>query len=154
MIGGMPLLTALHFPDESMARTWSHPGIVVSTTAFREHVRLLAAHFHVLSLPEFLDHLEAGGTFPPRSCLITFDDLSMVEHMNQALLDSVAQLEVAKRNTYDLLRTAAESGPNAVVEGLAHHLETPLLHVATISASWQRSPASARSRARPPTRSP
>jgi diguanylate cyclase (GGDEF)-like protein len=32
-----------------------------------------------------------------RGCLITFDDLSMVEHMNQALLDSVAQLEVAKR---------------------------------------------------------
>lgn len=32
-----------------------------------------------------------------RGCLITFDDLSEVEHMNQALLDSVAQLEVAKR---------------------------------------------------------
>ncbi|HEY7759919.1 MAG TPA: GGDEF domain-containing protein [Burkholderiales bacterium] len=32
-----------------------------------------------------------------RGCLITFDDMSMVEHMNQALLDSVAQLEVAKR---------------------------------------------------------
>lgn len=32
-----------------------------------------------------------------RGCLITFDDLSTVEHMNQALLDSVAQLEVAKR---------------------------------------------------------
>lgn len=31
-----------------------------------------------------------------RGCLITFDDMSMVEHMNQALLDSVAQLEVAK----------------------------------------------------------
>jgi diguanylate cyclase (GGDEF)-like protein/PAS domain S-box-containing protein len=32
-----------------------------------------------------------------RGCLITFDDLSMVEHMNQALLDSVAKLEVAKK---------------------------------------------------------
>ena len=32
-----------------------------------------------------------------RGCLITFDDLTMVEHMNQALLDSVAKLEVAKR---------------------------------------------------------
>jgi diguanylate cyclase (GGDEF)-like protein len=32
-----------------------------------------------------------------RGCLITFDDLSVVEHMNQALLDSVAQLEVAKK---------------------------------------------------------
>jgi diguanylate cyclase (GGDEF)-like protein len=37
---------------------------------------------------------DKGGV---RGCLITFDDLSMVEHMNQALLDSVAQLEVAKR---------------------------------------------------------
>jgi diguanylate cyclase (GGDEF)-like protein len=32
-----------------------------------------------------------------RGCLITFDDLTMVEHMNQALLDSVAKLEVANR---------------------------------------------------------
>jgi diguanylate cyclase (GGDEF)-like protein/PAS domain S-box-containing protein len=32
-----------------------------------------------------------------RGCLITFDDLSMVEHMNQLLLDTVAQLEVAKK---------------------------------------------------------
>jgi diguanylate cyclase (GGDEF)-like protein len=37
---------------------------------------------------------DKGGV---RGCLVTFDDLSMVEHMNQALLDSVAQLEVAKR---------------------------------------------------------
>ena len=32
-----------------------------------------------------------------RGCMITFDDLSLVEHMNQALLDTVAQLEVAKQ---------------------------------------------------------
>ena len=32
-----------------------------------------------------------------RGCLITFDDLSLVEHMNQQLLDTVAQVEVAKR---------------------------------------------------------
>src|SRR5262249_43090493 len=31
-----------------------------------------------------------------RGCLITLDDLSLVEHMNQQLLDTVAQLEVAK----------------------------------------------------------
>ena len=37
---------------------------------------------------------DKGGV---RGCLITFDDLSMVEHMNQALLDSVAQLEAAKQ---------------------------------------------------------
>jgi diguanylate cyclase (GGDEF)-like protein len=31
-----------------------------------------------------------------RGCLITLDDLSLIEHMNQQLLDMVAQLEVAK----------------------------------------------------------
>jgi diguanylate cyclase (GGDEF)-like protein len=31
-----------------------------------------------------------------RGCLITFDDLTLVQHMNEQLLDMVAQLEVAK----------------------------------------------------------
>jgi diguanylate cyclase (GGDEF)-like protein len=31
-----------------------------------------------------------------RGCLITLDDLSLIEHMNEQLLDTVAQLEVAK----------------------------------------------------------
>jgi peptidoglycan/xylan/chitin deacetylase (PgdA/CDA1 family) len=61
-------------PEEALERTWSHPGIVVSTRAFREHVRLLGRQFRVLALPEFLDHLERGGDFPAFSALITFDD--------------------------------------------------------------------------------
>lgn len=36
---------------------------------------------------------DRGGV---RGCLITFDDLTLVEHMNQKLLDMVAQIEVAK----------------------------------------------------------
>jgi diguanylate cyclase (GGDEF)-like protein len=36
-----------------------------------------------------------------RGCLITFDDLSLVEHMNEQLLDSVAQIEVAKKKIED-----------------------------------------------------
>jgi diguanylate cyclase (GGDEF)-like protein len=39
--------------------------------------------------------MDDGNTV--RGCLVTFDDLSLVEHMNRALLDSVAQLEVAKK---------------------------------------------------------
>jgi len=36
-----------------------------------------------------------------RGCLITLDDLSLIEHMNQQLLDMVAQLEVAKAHIED-----------------------------------------------------
>jgi diguanylate cyclase (GGDEF)-like protein/PAS domain S-box-containing protein len=49
-----------------------------------------------------------------RGCLITFDDLSMVEHMNQLLLDTVAQLEVAKKQIEaqnQELRTLADHDP-------------------------------------------
>jgi len=47
-----------------------------------------------------------------RGCLITFDDLSLVEHMNEQLLDSVAQLEVAKQKI---------EGQNAELKYLADH---------------------------------
>jgi diguanylate cyclase (GGDEF)-like protein len=47
-----------------------------------------------------------------RGCLITFDDLSLVEHMNEQLLDSVAQLEVAKRKI---------EGHNVELKYLADH---------------------------------
>ena len=47
-----------------------------------------------------------------RGCLITLDDLTLVEHMNQQLLDTVAQLEVAKHKI---------EAQNAELKHLADH---------------------------------
>ena len=61
-------------PDDAVARTWSHPGIVVTRHTFDTHVRTLKRFFRVLSLDEFLDGLERADGFAGPSCLITFDD--------------------------------------------------------------------------------
>jgi peptidoglycan/xylan/chitin deacetylase (PgdA/CDA1 family) len=58
---------------DALARTWSHPGIVVSRDTFDAHVRTLSRLFRVLSIDEFVEALEHGGFREP-SCLITFDD--------------------------------------------------------------------------------
>ena len=62
-----------------------------------------------------------------RGCLITLDDLSLVEHMNQQLLDSVAQLEVAKSQIEQ---------QNAQLRHLADH--DPLTSVLTRRAFLER----------------
>jgi peptidoglycan/xylan/chitin deacetylase (PgdA/CDA1 family) len=58
---------------ESAAQTWSHPGIIVSSDTFLEHLRLLRKYFKVLSLAQFVEMLDSGS-FDDASCLITFDD--------------------------------------------------------------------------------
>ena len=60
-------------PDDT-ARTWSHPGIVVTRETFDSHVRTLKRLFRVLSLEEFVSGLERTDGFAEPSCLITFDD--------------------------------------------------------------------------------
>ena len=60
------------------ARQWeasgSHPGIVVRPETFRRQLDFLRRHFSVLSVREFVRHIETGTPFPHSSCLITFDD--------------------------------------------------------------------------------
>lgn len=60
------------------AREWaasgSHPGIVVRPETFKRQLEFLKRHFTVLTLPEFVYHLDSQTPFPPSSCLITFDD--------------------------------------------------------------------------------
>lgn len=60
-------------PDERDA-TFSHPGILVDTPTFEQHLRLLRKHFRVLTVNEFARCMERGEPFPARSCLVTFDD--------------------------------------------------------------------------------
>lgn len=59
---------------QELANSYSHPAIVVSPETFRLHIEVLKRWFNVLTPQEFLDHLKNAKDFPPRSCLITFDD--------------------------------------------------------------------------------
>jgi peptidoglycan/xylan/chitin deacetylase (PgdA/CDA1 family) len=61
-------------PDPVLARTWSHPAIIVRRETFDRHMQLLRRHFNVLSLTDFEAHLSSGKPFETASCLVTFDD--------------------------------------------------------------------------------
>jgi peptidoglycan/xylan/chitin deacetylase (PgdA/CDA1 family) len=61
-------------PADALARTWSHPGIIVTRETFDSHVRTLKRFFKVLSLDEFVAGLDRADGFEAPSCLITFDD--------------------------------------------------------------------------------
>ena len=53
---------------------YASPGICVSPSAFDEHLRYLAAHYRVLSLPAAVTMLRDGQPLPPNAVAITFDD--------------------------------------------------------------------------------
>jgi peptidoglycan/xylan/chitin deacetylase (PgdA/CDA1 family) len=59
---------------EDRHKAYSHPGIIVETPTFEEHLRFLRKHFHVASLGEFRGQMMSGRPFARRTCLITFDD--------------------------------------------------------------------------------
>ena len=61
-------------PAEARDRTWSHPGIVVRNDTFEWQMQFLRRAFHLLTLSEFVAHLEERRPFPTASCLVTFDD--------------------------------------------------------------------------------
>ncbi|ACL73453.1 polysaccharide deacetylase [Thioalkalivibrio sulfidiphilus HL-EbGr7] len=61
-------------PRDEASKSFSHPGIVVTPETFARHLDILKRHFRPLSLPEFLSYMDSGQGFPPKSCLITFDD--------------------------------------------------------------------------------
>ena len=60
--------------DDALARSWSHPGIVVGAETFARQVALLRRHFAPMTLEAFAQHLREGRPFPPGACLVTFDD--------------------------------------------------------------------------------
>ena len=59
---------------DAIDRAWSHPGIVVRAETFARQVALIRRHFTPLTLAAFAAHLRDGRPFPPRACLVTFDD--------------------------------------------------------------------------------
>lgn len=61
-------------PSDEIAQTFSHPGIVVTTTTFARHLRFLTRHFKPLNLEEFEHCMTSGDPIPKGACLITFDD--------------------------------------------------------------------------------
>lgn len=56
------------------ADSFSNPGIVVTPETFALHMRELRRRLRPLTPRELLDSLQAGGSPPPGSCLVTFDD--------------------------------------------------------------------------------
>jgi len=61
-------------PLSELRSTWSQPSIVVSPETFDSHLRCVRTYLDVLSVQEFLVHLETATPFRNPSCLITFDD--------------------------------------------------------------------------------
>lgn len=61
-------------PENEAQCSFSHPGIVVTPESFARHLDFLKRHFRPLTLSRFRECMESGNGFPPRACLITFDD--------------------------------------------------------------------------------
>ena len=75
---GTPTLTIIGYHrvvEEPLETLTSSPhGMVVSAGMFEQQIAYLARRYRVLSLAEVVDRCERGIPFPPRSCLISFDD--------------------------------------------------------------------------------
>lgn len=63
-----------HAICEPAAATYADPSICISPAAFSAHVRYLAAHHSVVSLPDAVARIRDRKPFPPNAVAITFDD--------------------------------------------------------------------------------
>ena len=63
-----------HRVDEPDARPSLYPRVTVSPSAFEAQMGYLAKKYHVISMPELLFLSRHGGTVPPNTTMITFDD--------------------------------------------------------------------------------
>ena len=61
-------------PPEELARTLSHPAIIVSPDIFARHIAVLNRYFTCLGLEEFSERMNSGNFSDGAYCLITFDD--------------------------------------------------------------------------------
>ncbi len=73
---GRALVLMYHrvLPENRIPDSPSHPGIIVSTGAFEMQMRCVRDRFHPITPEEFTTCIEMGQSFPPLSCLVTFDD--------------------------------------------------------------------------------
>src|SRR5437763_5444031 len=63
-----------HRIDEPSTHPMLTPGLISATPeAFDLQMSYLAAHYHVVSMPELLDAYRSGAALPPRSVMVTFD---------------------------------------------------------------------------------
>jgi peptidoglycan/xylan/chitin deacetylase (PgdA/CDA1 family) len=60
--------------DNLMTECHSTPAITVTKQTFHRHMQFLKSHFTILTIDDFLQHLDSGIPFNDLSCLITFDD--------------------------------------------------------------------------------
>ena len=61
-------------PRKDLARTLSHPAIIVSPDTFARHIAVLNRYFTCLSLDQFSERMTNGDFADAAYCLITFDD--------------------------------------------------------------------------------
>lgn len=61
-------------PATDLARSFSHPAIVVSPAVFERHMAVLNRHFVCLSLQEFGARMQRRDFAAGAYCLVTFDD--------------------------------------------------------------------------------
>jgi peptidoglycan/xylan/chitin deacetylase (PgdA/CDA1 family) len=81
-----PVVLAYHRVIEynDPAAQISYPDLHVSVNEFEKQMILLKKYFNILSCHEFTTILNKNGKFPPRSCLITFDDGWLDNYTNAA----------------------------------------------------------------------
>lgn len=60
--------------EDEMAVTASHPAIVVKRETFAAQMEVISKRFKVLTIDQFVDHMEQNIPFENSSCLVTFDD--------------------------------------------------------------------------------